>query len=168
MVDVIARRLRPVSLALVKGIHSAAFLVELAAIAWLLLTGIARRRHRSTAIAAALVAAEVGVFVADRGVCPLTPLAERLGAERGGVSDIFLPAPIARTIPIWSSALVALGIAFHVHALRASRRSGPRRAEGRARDVRVLSAAAVPAILGMQDASTLCIVGQRPRTQEAT
>ena len=63
----------------------------LSAICWLVATGLAGRRDRSVAIAATLVAVESVVFVANRGVCPLTPLAERHGASRGGVSDIFLP-----------------------------------------------------------------------------
>jgi hypothetical protein len=50
----------------------------------------------------------------NRGVCPLTPLAERHGADRGGVSDIFLPDIVARTIPIWATSLVVVGVALHV------------------------------------------------------
>jgi hypothetical protein len=100
----------------IKAVHSLAFLVELGAILWLVATGIVGRRNRSVAVAGALVAIEAGVFVANDGVCPLTPLAERYGARRGGVSDIFLPDALARTIPIWSSALVATAIALHVRA----------------------------------------------------
>jgi hypothetical protein len=100
----------------IKAVHSFAFLVELGAILWLVASGLVGRRDRSVAIAGALVAIEAGVFVANDGVCPLTPLAERYGARRGGVSDIFLPDALARTIPIWSSALVATAIALHVRA----------------------------------------------------
>ena len=39
------------------------------------------------------------------------------------VSDIFLPDVMARTIPTWSSALVAIGIALHVRQLVRERRS---------------------------------------------
>jgi hypothetical protein len=112
----------PGLLVLVRGTHSAIFLVELAAIAWLLLTGIAGRRDRSTVVAAVLVAGEAAVFLANDGVCPLTPLAERHGARRGGVSDIFLPDPVARTIPLWSTALIAVAAALHVRALVRRRR----------------------------------------------
>jgi hypothetical protein len=107
----------PPVLALIRATHSAIFLVELGAIAWLVLTGIVGRRDRSTAVAAVLVAGEAAVFLANDGVCPLTPLAERHGARRGGVSDIFLPDPIARTIPVWSTALIALAVALHIRAL---------------------------------------------------
>jgi hypothetical protein len=35
-------------------------------------------------------------------------------------SDIFLPAAVARTIPIWSSAIVVAGVLLHVHSALAS------------------------------------------------
>lgn len=97
----------------IKAVHSAVFLVMLGAIGWLVATGVRGRRDRSVALAAGLVAIESGVFVANGGVCPLTPLAERYGASRGGVSDIFLPDAVARTIPIWSTSLIVLGVLLH-------------------------------------------------------
>jgi len=98
----------------VKAVHSAIFLVMVAAIGWLVATGLRGRQDRTVALAAGLVAAESAVFVANRGVCPLTPLAERYGAARGGVSDIFLPDALARTIPWWAGSLAVLGFALHV------------------------------------------------------
>jgi hypothetical protein len=117
---VITRRQR---LFAIKAIHSGIFLVELGAILWLVVTGLTGRRDRSVAVAATLVAGEAAVFVLNRGVCPLTPLAERHGASRGGVSDIFLPDRVARTIPIWSSALIAAAGVLHLRAWLASRPS---------------------------------------------
>ena len=105
---------RVVILWAIKTVHSAVFLVMLAAIGWLVATGLAGRRDRTVAAAATLVAAESAVFVANRGVCPLTPLAERHGASRGGVSDIFLPDAVARTIPIWASSLVVAAVVLHL------------------------------------------------------
>ena len=112
------------TLAAIKAVHSAVFLVMLGAIGWLVATGITGRRDRSVAAAAALVAGEGLVFLANDGVCPLTPLAERYGAERGSVSDIFLPDAVARTIPLWSTTLIALAVVLHVRGLarRARRR----------------------------------------------
>jgi hypothetical protein len=49
-------------------------------------------------------------------------MAERLGADDGRVSDIFLPDALARTIPLWTIPLVVLGAALHARAWRASRR----------------------------------------------
>lgn len=112
------------SLAGVRALHTAVFFVELASIGWLVLTGWTGRRDRTVAIAAGLVAAEGVVFLANSGICPLTPLAERLGARRGSVSDIFLPAAVARTIPQWSSALVAVAIVLHLRSARRSSRRG--------------------------------------------
>jgi hypothetical protein len=102
------------TLVAIKAVHSAAFLGVLSAILWLVATGVVGRRDRSVAVAAILVAAETAVFLANDGVCPLTPLAERHGANRGGVSDIFLPDRLARTTPLWSSALVALAVLLHL------------------------------------------------------
>ena len=114
---------RPVALLIVRALHSGVFLAELGAILWLVVTGLLGRRDRSVAVAAALVAAESVVFLANRGACPLTPLAERYGAEDGRVSDIFLPDALARTIPMWSIPLVGMGVALHVRAWRAARSS---------------------------------------------
>jgi hypothetical protein len=86
-------RPHPVAIFAVKTVHTAVFLVMLSSILWLAVSGLLRRRDRTVAVAAGLVAIEAAVFVANDGVCPLTPLTERLGATRGSVSDIFLPDP---------------------------------------------------------------------------
>lgn len=104
------------TLTLIRAVHSAILLVMLSAIAWLVATGVVGRRDRTVAVAAGLVAVEAAVFVANRGVCPLTPLVERHGAPRGSVSDIWLPDVAARTLPVWSSALVAVGATLHARA----------------------------------------------------
>ena len=112
------------TLVAIKTVHSAILLVMLGAIGWLVVTGARGRRDRSTAIAAALVGTEIAVYVANDRVCPLTPLAERHGARRGSVSDIWLPDVLARTLPAWSGSLVALAAALHVRAWAADRRAG--------------------------------------------
>ena len=113
----ISSRPHPIAIFVVKTIHTAVFLAMLSSILWLAVSGLLRRRDRTVAVAAGLVSIEAAVFVASDGVCPLTPLTERLGASRGSVSDIFLPDPVARTIPIWSTALVLAGVVFHVRSL---------------------------------------------------
>jgi hypothetical protein len=100
----------------VRAVHTAIFGIELAAIGWLVVSGLIGRRDRWVGLAAVAVAAEAAVFIANDGVCPLTPLTERLGAERGSVSDIFLPDVVARTIPIWSSALLVLAGVAHTRS----------------------------------------------------
>jgi hypothetical protein len=107
---------RLVTLTAIRSVHTVVFAVELASIGWLVGTGATGRRDRTVGLAAELVAAESLVWVANDHVCPLTPLAERFGAERGSVSDIFLPDALARTLPIWSSALLVLGLVLHVRS----------------------------------------------------
>lgn len=102
----------------IKAVHSAVFLVMLSAIGWLVATGLVGRRDRTVAVAATLVAAESAVFIVNGGVCPLTPLAERHGASRGEVSDIFLPDAVARTIPIWATSAVVVAAGLHLRRLR--------------------------------------------------
>ena len=104
----------------IRAVHSAVFLVELGAIGWLVYTGIVGRRDRTVGIAGGLVAAEGLVWLANDRVCPLTPLAERYGAARGSVSDIWLPEPIARTIPQWSIPLVVSAIVLHIRGAKSA------------------------------------------------
>lgn len=110
------------TLVAIRTVHSGVFLVELASIAWLLVSGLLGRRDRSVAVAAVLVAGESAVFLANAGVCPLTPLAERHGAERGSVSDIYLPDGLARTIPIWATTLVVAAVVLHAVGVVRQRR----------------------------------------------
>ena len=69
-------------LALVRAVLAEVFLVELGAILWLVVTGVTGQRDCTVAVTGGLVAAEAAVFVANSGVCPLTPLAEQLGLRR--------------------------------------------------------------------------------------
>ena len=95
-----------------------------ASLGWLLIRGLLGRRDRSVTLAAGAVAAETAVFCGNGRVCPLTPLTERLGAQRGTVSDIFPPDVVAGTIPIWSSALIGVAALLHARAApRAPRES---------------------------------------------
>ena len=106
----------------IRAVHSAVFLVELAAIGWLVVTGLTGRRDRTVGVAAGLVAIEGVVWIGNDRVCPLTPLAERYGASSGSVSDIWLPDIVARTIPYWSIPLVIIGTTLHLRGLRRTRR----------------------------------------------
>jgi hypothetical protein len=103
----------PVAVFALKALHTVIFAGELAAILWLVVSGLVRRRDRSVGLAAAAVSTEAVVFLANGGVCPITPMTERLGAAHGGVSDIFLPDAVARTIPVWSTALIGLAVVLH-------------------------------------------------------
>ena len=110
----------PVVVAALKTIHTMVFAAELSAILWLVVSGLIGRRDRTVGIAAAAVAGEVVVFLANDGVCPMTPLTERMGAAHGSVSDIFLPNAVARTIPMWSTALLMIAGLLHLRGVLGS------------------------------------------------
>ena len=99
---------RRLALAGVKSFHTAAFAVIAGAIGVIAVDGLRGRPSARTGVAAAIALTECAVFAANGFVCPLTPMAERLGAERGSVSDIFLPDIGARNLtPIATPILVA-------------------------------------------------------------
>jgi hypothetical protein len=83
----------------VKLVHSVIFLVNSAAILHIFVAGLRDRPSRWTGAALVMALAESTVFVANRGRCPLTDVAESLGAKSGRVSDIFLPRWFADRIP---------------------------------------------------------------------
>jgi len=93
-VQVHARRL-----ALIRGVHTAAWFSIESCVVYLLWAGATGRTDRRAGAAAAVVAAECLVFVGSGFRCPLTGLAERAGASSGAVTDIYLPAWFARNLP---------------------------------------------------------------------
>jgi hypothetical protein len=60
---------------------------------------------------------EAAVYVSNNQVCPLTPLAEELGAERGSVADMFLPDWASRRIPIVSVTALLIGMGLNLRAM---------------------------------------------------
>ncbi len=64
-----------------------------------------------------MVLVETAVFASNNQVCPLTPLAEELGTERGSVADIFLPDWMSRRIPIIGGGALLLGIVLNGRAM---------------------------------------------------
>jgi hypothetical protein len=107
-----------IALAAIKGIHTVAFFVIATCGLLVFFDGVRGRPGRRTSAALAVSLAEVAVFVGNGFVCPLTPLAERYGARRGSVSDIFLPDVVARNLTWSSSIVLAVGIVLNVRALR--------------------------------------------------
>jgi hypothetical protein len=103
----------------IKGVHSAIFLANSAAVLHVFWAGLTDRSSRWTRLALAASLGETVVFVANRGRCPLTDLVERLGAESGRVSDIFLPRWFADRIPQLCAPPLAVGVlALALNALR--------------------------------------------------
>jgi len=115
-------RSRPVALAAIRTIHTAAFLVIAGSIVVTVVDGLRGRPSRRTAVAAAIALTECAVYAGNGFVCPLTPLAQELGAERGSVSDLFLPDPIARHLAWISSPVLVVGLVLDAAAWRRRRR----------------------------------------------
>jgi len=89
---------------------------------YLLFAGFARRTDRRAAIAALVVGGETVVFVGNGFRCPLTEVAESLGAESGSVTDISLPRWFAHNLPAIHVPLIVLAVYLHVRNLRQARR----------------------------------------------
>ena len=97
----------------IKLVHTAIFWTLSLRVLYALFSGIADRITIWTWVAVGLLLVESVVLVVSGWTCPLTILAERQGALRGSVADIFLPNWFAdRIFPIcgtlYGVALVAL------------------------------------------------------------
>lgn len=106
------------ALTAIKAIHTAIFGSIAGALALTLLDGLRGRPTRRTVITGGIVLAETALYVSNNQVCPLTPLAEELGAESGSVVDLYLPAAFARHIPLVAGTAFALAVALNLRTLR--------------------------------------------------
>jgi hypothetical protein len=100
----------------IKAFHTAIFASIAGAILLTLWDGVRGQPRRRTAIAGAVVAAETAAYISNNQVCPLTPLAEELGAARGSVVDMFLPAWGAKRIPLVAGTASLLALALNLRA----------------------------------------------------
>jgi hypothetical protein len=90
-----------VTLRQVKLVHTAIFALLSGCVLYVLFSGITGRTTVGTWIAIGAILVEGVVLVTFGWKCPLTLVAERLGARDGSVSDIFLPKWFAdRIFPI--------------------------------------------------------------------
>jgi hypothetical protein len=100
----------------VKLVHTLIFWVLSLCIVYMLYSGVADRITMWTWVAVGLLLIESVVLVVSGWECPLTILAERRGALRGSVADIFLPKWFAdRVFPICGT---LYGIALLIIVLR--------------------------------------------------
>jgi len=97
----------------VKAVHSIAFFVIQSAICYLVYAGFRRQTDRRAAIAAAIATGETLIYAGNGFRCPLTGLAEDLGAARGAVTDIFLPRWLASNIARIYGPLFVLALVLH-------------------------------------------------------
>ena len=110
---------RAAALFAVKAFHSLAFWVIQTAIVYLIYKGVRRETDLCSAIATSIAAGETLIYAGNGFRCPLTGLAERLGAKRGSVTDIYLPGWLARNIANIYGPMFALGLLLHARNVRA-------------------------------------------------
>jgi hypothetical protein len=103
-------RRRRAALYVVKGGHTLIFFALSAGVLETVRAGVSKRPSRATAPAIAATIGEGIVLLASGNRCPLTGLAEDLGAADGRISDIFLPGWFARRIPSIFATLFGFGL----------------------------------------------------------
>ena len=108
-------------LALIRGVHTAAWFSIESCVGYLLWSGATGRSDRRAGVAAAVVAGECLVFTADGFRCPMTGLAEAAGAASGSVTDIYLPTWFARSLPAVHLPLLVFIGWLHARTLRRGR-----------------------------------------------
>jgi hypothetical protein len=99
---------RRATLTAVKLVHTLAWFSIESCMVYVLWAGFRRHSDRRAATAAGVVAGESLVFAANGFRCPLTQVAERVGAERGSVTDIYLPYWFAHNLPAIHVPLILL------------------------------------------------------------
>lgn len=96
------------SLALVRAVHTAIYIVMASAVFVVLFGGITGARGVWLWIAAGLAGLESVVFAASGMKCPLTAIAVRYGAGEGPLFDTFLPERFTRhTFRIFAPLMIA-------------------------------------------------------------
>ena len=111
-------------LVVIKAIHTLAWFSIESCMMYLLYAGFARRSDRRAALAAAVVGGESLIFAANGFRCPLTLLADSLGARSGSVTDIYLPRWFAHNLPAIHVPLLVLAAFLHgrnIHQQREQR-----------------------------------------------
>ena len=91
----------------------------LACLLYILYAGVTKTFNWILLIAIAAIFIEGGILILNKRRCPLTTFAEKHGAKKGSVVDIFLPAIIARNTFKWGTVLFAaelilLGIRYFI------------------------------------------------------
>jgi hypothetical protein len=97
---------------------------------YVLWAGLARRSDRRAAVAGAVVVGECVVFAGNGFRCPLTDVAQRLGAEHVAVTDIYLPRWFAHDLPAIHVPLIVAAVWLHARNIR-DRRAREDGARGR-------------------------------------
>jgi hypothetical protein len=109
---------RTFALRAIKAVHTAAFVAISGARLVFTWEGLRGRRGRVARAAASIAIAETVVYASNDQVCPLTPLAEQLGARSGSITDIYLPRWLSERIPVFGGSVLVIGVVAHVVAWR--------------------------------------------------
>ena len=119
-----AARPRPAVVAAIKTVHTLAWVSIESCVLYVLYAGLVGRTDKRVGIAGAIVAGETLVFAGNGFRCPLTGLAERYGAQRGSVTDIYLPKWFAHNMPAIHTPLLVLMTYLHARNLRRAKDRG--------------------------------------------
>ncbi len=101
----------------VKLVHSVVFWFQVEGLVYLLYAGLARAFNWIIFIPLASILLNGLLLLLNNGRCPITTYAERRGAIRGSVTDMFLPDCIARntfrvSTVLFSGEVVLLAVRF--------------------------------------------------------
>jgi len=110
--------LRRIALPAIKLLHTLAWFSIESCMLYVLWAGFRKRSDGRVAVAASVVATETLIFAANGFRCPLTQIAERVGAARGSVTDIYLPRRLAHNLPAIHVPLILLAGYLHAQNLR--------------------------------------------------
>jgi len=106
------------ALAMIKALHTAAWFSIETCMLYVIYSGLKGKSDRRAAVAAGVVTAETLVFAGNGFRCPLTDIAEELGAEKASVTDIYLPRWLARNLPAIHVPLILLAAFLHGSNIR--------------------------------------------------
>jgi hypothetical protein len=102
----------------IRTFHTAIWAIVEVAVGYLIFAGVTRRSNRLVAASAALVVGETIIYTVNGFSCPLTEWAESVGAESASVTDIYLPAWLAKSLPAIHIPLAALILYLHRDKLK--------------------------------------------------
>ena len=105
----------------IRTIHTAIWAIVEAAVGYLIFAGVTQRSNRLVAASAVLVVGETIIYTVNGFTCPLTELAESAGAESGSVTDIYLPAWLAQSLPAMHIPIA--GVILYLHRDKLKTRS---------------------------------------------
>ena len=104
---------------LIKSIHTTIFFFMSVCLLFVLYCGITRTYNWILLLAIGAILIEGAALVLNHWRCPLTTLAIKHGAEKGTVTDIFLPKWMARNVfyvstVVFAISLVLLGLGYYM------------------------------------------------------